>query len=65
MRVYCVSDIHTDYKENLEWIVSHGRATRERKNSEFSVDRPRPEDDDRVLLVAGDVCDDVATFRKV
>ena len=46
MKVFAVSDIHTDYPENLEWIKS---LTKE----EFGDD---------ALIVAGDVSDDERTF---
>jgi len=46
MKVFAVSDIHTDYPENLEWVKS---LTKE----EFGGD---------ALIVAGDVSDDEKTF---
>ena len=61
MRLFCVSDIHVDYKENLEWVERH--ASRVREGHKIGND-----DDGQhgsILLVAGDVCDDVDQFRKV
>ena len=44
MRVFAVSDIHVDYAENLDWILSLDAR-------EFSED---------VLILAGDVTDKIA-----
>ncbi|MEQ8953917.1 MAG: metallophosphoesterase family protein [Gammaproteobacteria bacterium] len=49
MRVFAVSDIHADYSENLQWISS--------------LDRSAYQDD--VLILAGDVSDDMATLSRV
>lgn len=62
MRLFAISDIHTDYKENLEWIQEHARS---RTNGTSSQPRNPSLQDETVLLVAGDVCDDVVQFRKV
>ena len=43
--IYAVSDIHTDYKQNLDWATSLSGY------------------EDDVLLVAGDVSDDLVTFE--
>ncbi|MFZ8957349.1 MAG: metallophosphoesterase, partial [Pseudohongiellaceae bacterium] len=43
MKVFAVSDLHVDYRENLDWIDS------------LSRDRYRED----VLLLAGDVTDDL------
>ena len=63
MRLFAISDIHTDYKENLAWVIEHAGAARADKEA-----RGCGQTDDQgetVLLVAGDVCDDVEQFRKV
>ena len=52
VRVYAISDIHTDYKENLAWV--------ERHCSEVSQDI----EEETVIIVAGDVSDDLGIFRK-
>ncbi len=62
MRLFAISDIHTDYKENLEWIQEHARSW---TNGTSSQPRNPSLQDETVLLVAGDVCDDVVQFRKV
>ena len=49
MKVFVISDIHTDYKENMEWVEAHCAATN------------HPDD---AIIVAGDVSDDLATLRK-
>lgn len=53
MRVLAVSDIHTDYKANMAWVEGHceGRQAQAQQN-------------DDVLIVAGDVSDDLDTFRR-
>lgn len=56
MRVWAVSDIHTDYAQNLQWVEelvtgSSGGAAAEG----FKQD---------ALIVAGDVSDDLATLEK-
>ncbi len=68
MRLFAISDIHTDYKENLEWVTAH--ADRERANRAGRECPPggqsgQVHDHETVLLVAGDVCDDVLQFTKV
>ena len=49
MRVYAVSDIHADYEENLAWI--------------HSLSEQQYQED--VLILAGDVSDDMATLAAV
>lgn len=49
MKVYVISDVHSDYKENMEWVKAHCAAT------------SRPHD---VLIVAGDVSDDLSHLRE-
>ncbi len=49
MRVYALSDIHVDYAENMAWVMSLSR-------SDYQDD---------VLLLAGDVTDDVQKLRSV
>ena len=49
MRVFAVSDIHVDYAENLDWILSLDAR-------EFSED---------VLVLAGDVTDKMPLLRLV
>ena len=49
MRVFAVSDIHVDYAENLDWILSLDAR-------EFSED---------VLILAGDVTDKIQLLRQV
>lgn len=56
VRVYAISDIHTDYKENLAWV--------ERHCSEVSRGTGASSQDETVIIVAGDVSDDLLTFRK-
>ncbi len=63
MRLFAISDIHTDYKENLEWVQEHAGGARANRAS--SQRRIPSVQDETVLLVAGDVCDDVVQFRKV
>ena len=46
--IYAVSDIHTDYRKNLEWAKSLGQAGH----------------GSDALLIAGDVADDVDTFAE-
>eukprot|EP00899_Mesostigma_viride_P009410 jgi/Mesvir1/18470/Mv14321-RA.1 len=46
-RVFAVSDVHTDYKENLEWVE-------QLSNTEYQSD---------VMIVAGDVSDDLEILR--
>eukprot|EP00884_Botryococcus_braunii_P009223 jgi/Botrbrau1/18301/Bobra.0179s0030.1 len=48
MRIWAVSDIHTDYKENLDWCQE--------------LDQTEYKDD--VLILAGDVTDNVEKFRR-
>lgn len=50
MKVYAVSDVHTDYPENLSWV------------DVLCAKRSSPTDD--CLIVAGDVADDTTVFRK-
>ncbi|KAL6768574.1 hypothetical protein ACKKBF_B11275 [Auxenochlorella protothecoides x Auxenochlorella symbiontica] len=49
MRIWAVSDVHTDYKDNMAWAeqLCSSRETRE-----------------DTLIVAGDVSDDLPTFRR-
>lgn len=49
MRVYAVSDIHVDYKENLDWILGLDR-------EEFADD---------ILILAGDVTDNLSLLGRV
>ena len=49
MKVYVISDVHSDYPENLEWVKKHCAAT------------SRPHD---ILIVAGDVSDDLSILRE-
>ena len=73
MRLFAISDIHTDYKENLEWVTAHAGREREHRGTTRRETRRRDDedcgpvdgDDVTVLLVAGDVCDDVVQFRQV
>jgi predicted phosphohydrolase len=58
VHLYAISDIHTDYKENLAWIERHCEELKARKRG---IDQ---DDEIRVLLVAGDVSDDLSIFRK-
>ena len=46
MRVYVISDLHTDYEVNMEWV----------KNLSSSMYKPH------TLIVAGDVSDTLANF---
>jgi len=62
MRLFCVSDIHVDYKENLEWVERHASRVREEMGT---IDHDDGQPYGSILLVAGDVCDDVDQFRKV
>ena len=54
MRVHAVSDIHTDYKENLAWVEALAGAA-------AAAGRSLKED---VLLLGGDVSDDPTTFER-
>lgn len=54
MRVWAVSDIHTDYAQNLEWVRALAAGG---GGSVAGLSRD-------VLLVAGDVSDDLATLEK-
>jgi predicted phosphohydrolase len=49
MKVYVISDVHSDHKENMEWVEAHCAAT------------SRPHD---VLIIAGDVSDDLELLGK-
>jgi Icc-related predicted phosphoesterase len=49
MKVYVISDVHSDHKENMEWVEAHCAAT------------SRPSS---VLIIAGDVSDDLNTLRR-
>ena len=49
MRVFAVSDIHVDYKENLAWILSLD-------NKEYAND---------ILILAGDVTDKMSLLKQV
>ncbi|KAL4518784.1 hypothetical protein Ndes2437B_g00863 [Nannochloris sp. 'desiccata'] len=49
MKVYVISDVHSDHKENMEWVEAHCAATSRQSD---------------VLIVAGDVSDDLTTLRK-
>ena len=46
-RIFAISDLHTDYEANMEFVESLP---------------PRPED---VLIVAGDVSDDIPRLNSV
>lgn len=50
MKVYAVSDVHTDYPDNLSWVDA------------LCANRPEPLED--CLIVAGDIADGVDIFRK-
>lgn len=52
MRILTVSDLHVDYAENLAWVLQLGNAHEE----DYSAD---------VLIVAGDVCDDMTLLEQV
>lgn len=54
VRVYAISDVHTDYKENLAWVEQHCS----------EVGETSGESDETVIIVAGDVSDDLVTFRR-
>jgi len=49
MKVYVISDVHSDHKENMEWVEAHCAATSRQSD---------------ILIVAGDVSDDLTTLRK-
>lgn len=52
MRILTVSDLHVDYAENLAWVLQLGNSPTE----DFSSD---------VLVVAGDICDNLALLEEV
>ncbi len=54
MRILTVSDLHVDYAENLSWVMQLGNGSE--PSEDFSED---------VLILAGDVCDDLALLRDV
>ncbi|CAN0051420.1 unnamed protein product, partial [Choristocarpus tenellus] len=47
IRVHCLSDMHTDYTQNLDWI----RSWQSRRGASVGSDM----DHEDVLLVAGDI----------
>ena len=47
-RIWCVSDVHTDYEENLEWCRALAEGNRFRND---------------VIIVAGDLSNNPSTFR--
>jgi predicted phosphodiesterase len=49
-KVYVISDLHTDYKENLSWVERHVE-----EDAKHSKD---------ILIVAGDVSDDLNVLRR-
>lgn len=59
VRVFAISDLHADYKPNMEWM----------KNLPSEIARGAcqpgcPEDDISVLMVAGDVASDLDTLKE-
>ena len=48
MRVFAISDVHVDYKQNMDWLLS------------LSLTAYRRD----VLVLAGDVTDSVSRFRE-
>lgn len=66
MRVWAVSDIHTDYADNLEWLrrlTQQGRAGGSMRGSSSSGSRASGPFSEDVLLVAGDVSDSPETLQ--
>lgn len=59
--VYAISDLHTDHKENLAWVKQLRLPADESKTSRSSS-HPSSQQHD-VLIVAGDVSDDLALLR--
>ncbi|KAI8102062.1 hypothetical protein M9434_007121 [Picochlorum sp. BPE23] len=59
VKVFAISDVHTDYKENLAWIESHCQEVRGLDHGQSTSQ----EEEERVLIVAGDVSDDLDIFR--
>lgn len=49
MRVYAISDVHVDYEENLNWVLGLSR-------HEYQTD---------ILILAGDVTDDITLLDRV
>ncbi len=48
MRIWAISDLHTDFEENLKWVRALSR-------SDYSSD---------ILIVAGDISDDIVILEK-
>jgi 3',5'-cyclic AMP phosphodiesterase CpdA len=76
MRIYAASDIHTDYKQNMEWcaalvqcagiqlqhvlLLSAAATTCSRLEQHCATE----EHFEDVIIVAGDVSDDIQVFRR-
>ncbi|WIA44136.1 hypothetical protein OEZ86_010476 [Tetradesmus obliquus] len=58
LELYAVSDLHTDYAANLEWVQQLDMTTRGNSSSSSSTSSTS-----RVLIVAGDVSDDIGILR--
>ena len=81
LEVYAISDLHTDYEDNLRWIAdSMPEKSRASHGSSTALDSPTTDcmmarlstagrDDKsgevchRVLIVAGDISDDMTTIE--
>jgi hypothetical protein len=59
--VYAISDLHTDHKENLAW-VKQLRLPADDSKTARSSSHPSSQQHN-VLIVAGDVSDDLALLR--
>jgi len=49
IKVYCISDLHTDYKHNMQWWEDHPLVS---------------EDHHNILIIAGDISHNLTTLRK-
>ena len=75
MRIYAASDIHTDYKQNMEWCAAHIQYLLASSCNMLPLSAAAAccrleqhcateEHFDDVLIVAGDVSDDIKVFRR-
>jgi hypothetical protein len=53
LELYAISDLHTDYAANMEWVQQLDMSSRGGSSSSSSS----------VLIVAGDVSDDIGLLR--
>lgn len=60
-RVFCLSDLHTDHVDNLQWL----RHRLQNPSSSLSNSAKRTNLNERdLVIVAGDISNDVSTFRE-